>query len=76
MDHSETPVVVVAATDADDLNRMLADDVDIEERRQAIADRHAMDAHPAVQLALSRISGHIAAMDVEVRFIRRHLGGE
>jgi hypothetical protein len=61
-------------TDRQDLDRILADDADIDAARQAIADRHVLDAHPAVQLALSRMAGLTEQLAVEVRFILRHIG--
>jgi hypothetical protein len=64
------------ADDKADLDALIADDLDIDTHRQAIADRHVMDAGGPVMLALSRIAGQCEAIAIEVRFIRNHLGGE
>ncbi len=64
------------ADDRADLEAMLADELDIETHRQAIADRHTMDGSAPVMLALSRISGLAEQMAIEVRFIRNYLGSE
>lgn len=79
----EFPAVVVedaattaGATDATDLDGILADDVDMEARRQAIVKRHAMDAGGPVMLALARMAALTDAMGNEVRLIRLYLGGE
>ena len=61
-------------TDATDLAQMLADDADIEAHRLAIVARHVLDAHPAVQLSLSRIAGLTEQLAIEVRLIRHYFG--
>lgn len=70
------PAVAAGATDASDLDQILADDADIEVHRQAILARHVLDAHPAVQLALSRIAGLTEQLTIEVRLIRNYFGGD
>jgi hypothetical protein len=72
------PAAIAGPTDAADLDQILADDADIEQHRQAIIDRHAGDgtALAPVMLALSRIAGLTEQLDIEVRFVRRWLGGE
>lgn len=64
-----------ALADLTDLDGILADDGDIEVRRQAIIARHGMDGIAPVMSSLARISGLTEALDIEVRFIRRYLGG-
>jgi hypothetical protein len=64
------------STDADDLARMLADDADIDVRRQAIASRHVLNTPAPVQLALARVAGLTEQMAIELRFITRTLGGD
>lgn len=82
--------MVSDSADLDDLAGILADDAqidalrrDVETHRQAIVDRHGLDGIAPVMLALARlsglsqqISGATEQMSIEVRFIRRHLGGE
>lgn len=78
----ETPAAVVeelgaaaaGTTDREDLDRMLADDEDMEARRQAISRRHTVDTGP-VMLALSRMAALTDQMAIEVRFIRNHIEG-
>lgn len=92
----ETPAGAVHATaalagptDATDLAAILDDDeqinllrADVEVHRQAIVDRHGIDAIGPVMLSLSRLSGLSAQisgateqMSIEVRLIRKYLGG-
>lgn len=63
-------------TDADDLAAMVLDGQDIDEHRQAIADRHVLDGQAPVMLSLSRIAGLAEQLAVEIRFVTKALGGE
>ena len=61
--------------DADDLARILADASDIEAHRLSIVGHHTMDASGPLLLALSRIAGLREQIEIEVRLVRRYLGG-
>ena len=68
--------------DVDDLAAILDDDLkiralaeDIEEHRRALIARHGSDGWAPMMLSLSRLSGAAEQITVEVRFIRRFLGG-
>lgn len=68
-------VSAAGTTDADDLARILADDLDIDACRQAIADRHVLDGGAPMMSALARVAGLVEQLGVEVTFIRKLLGG-
>lgn len=77
-----TPAATAGPTDATDLAAILDDDdridalrVDIEAHRQALVDRHGTDGWAPMMLSLARLSGLTEQISIEVRFIRRYLGG-
>jgi hypothetical protein len=65
----------VSGLDANDLARILADASDIEAHRLSIVGHHTMDASGPLLLALSRIAGLREQIEIEVRLVRRYLGG-
>jgi hypothetical protein len=74
--------MTTGSADAEDLAAILADDEqidalrqDIESHRQAIVDRHGIDAFGPMMLSLARLSGAAEQISVEIRFIRRFIGG-
>jgi hypothetical protein len=69
------PPTAATGPDADDLARILADASDIEAHRLSIVGHHTMDASGPLLLALSRIAGLREQIEIEVRLVRRYLGG-